>query len=316
MSAKKLICILLCVFMAAVFFGCGADKPETEQSTTGAAEEPAGNGVNLIEKLNSLAATDVELGIAGKYNAFADIADGKTDPDLTGRWITADGSSIYTYNEDGTSTAEIEGMGLSEVKYTCIEANGRKIICEESEMIGDVEEGTTTLTFTAYSIENDALYMVPVENVNPDFSSSQNALIVFYRADENGKIDAALSANPVDINVLNGKWSCEKGEVTIENGVLTYGESSYNLSFDGKGQLVAEKDGESTTYSFNISQLKQYEGEEGEADSQATATTCFGIYYTGADENDKPNLLPLLSDWKAEFDWDSYYYNASFELEQ
>lgn len=52
------------------------------------------------------------------------------------------------------------------------------------------------------------------------------------------------------------------------------------------------------------------------ADSQATATTCFGIYYTGADENDKPNLLPLLSDWKAEFDWDSYYYNASFELEQ
>ena len=37
-----------------------------------------------------------------------------------------------------------------------------------------------------------------------------------------------------------------------------------------------------------------------------------GVSYTGADENDKPNLLPCMTDWAAEYDWNEYLFNASF----
>ena len=39
-----------------------------------------------------------------------------------------------------------------------------------------------------------------------------------------------------------------------------------------------------------------------------------GVSYTGADENDKPNLLPVLTDYKTEFEYDSWYYSGSFKL--
>ena len=42
-------------------------------------------------------------------------------------------------------------------------------------------------------------------------------------------------------------------------------------------------------------------------------TTRLGLYYTGADENDKPNLLPLLDDWKTDYQWEDWYYSGSFE---
>ena len=40
-----------------------------------------------------------------------------------------------------------------------------------------------------------------------------------------------------------------------------------------------------------------------------------GISFTGADENDKPNLLPVLEDYKTEYGYDSWYYSGSFKLQ-
>ena len=40
-----------------------------------------------------------------------------------------------------------------------------------------------------------------------------------------------------------------------------------------------------------------------------------GLYYTGADEDDLPNLLHLMDDWKTDYAWDTWYYTGSFELQ-
>ena len=57
--------------------------------------------------------------------------------------------------------------------------------------------------------------------------------------------------------------------------------------------------------------MKDYDYEDR---TQFTESTMMGVSYTGADENDKPNLLPVLSDYKTEFGYDSWYYSGSFKL--
>ena len=161
-------------------------------------------------------------------------------------------------------------------------------------------------------MENDALYQVIVEEVNEDYTSSYSSLVTLYRADETGSAAASIAKNPIDLKALNGTWkSDEKGGFTLEDGVLTLGADNYNVSFDEKNQLVVEKDGQSTAYHMAVSLMKEYDYEDR---TQFTTSTMMGVNYTGADENDKPNLLPLLTDYKSEYDYDSWYYSGSFKL--
>ena len=300
---KKHLCVFLCVLMTAAFAGCGA-------------KNAAPAGVDITAKLNALMVTDQALGIAGKYTKLSDIADGSIDADVVGTWITADGDMTYAYGEDGTLKVTSEQFGDSEIPYTCVTIGERKILCEEMELDPEyydgAEEGDTQISYTAYSVENDALYQVIVEEVNPDFTSSMSALVTLYRADETGSAAAAIAKNPINLQVLNGTWTSEKGSFTIEDGTLTFDEDSFKVSFDEKNDLVVEKDGQSTTYNMALSVMKEYDYEDR---TQFTANTAMGISFTGADETDKPNLLPLLDDYKTEYGYDDWYYSGSFKLQ-
>jgi len=273
-----------------------------------------GKEVNLRDKLESLMTSDDALGIKGKYSALADITDGKVDKDLVGTWKTADGETSYTFGEDGTAKATSE-YGDSEVKFTCLTLGEYKVMCEESEMeSSDVDGNTTTSTVVSYStydVDNDALYFTNVEDTTDEnMDSSQYALMTMYRADESGSIDAAVAKNKIALDSFAGTWASEKGEITIADGTLTVGDDVYDISINDKGKLVVDKDGAFTEYSVNISVRKQYEGED---KTQSTETTALGLYFTGADENDKPNLESVLDDWG---EFMPNYYSATFDLQK
>ena len=273
-----------------------------------------GKEVNLRDKLASLMVTDDALGIKGKYKALADITDGSIDKDLVGTWKTADGETSYTFGEDGTAKATSE-YGDSEVKFTCLTLGEYKVMCEESEMEStDVDGNTTTSTVVSYStydVDNNALYFTNVEDTTDEnMDSSQYALMTMYRADESGSIDAAVAKNKIALDSFAGTWASEKGEITIADGTLTVGDDVYDISINDKGKLVVDKDGAFTEYSVNISVRKQYEGDD---KTQATETTALGLYFTGADENDKPNLESVLDDWG---EFKPNYYSATFDLQK
>jgi hypothetical protein len=296
---KKALSIVLCLLMVVSLFGCGMS---------------VGKEVNLRDKLESLMVTDDALGIKGKYKALADITDGSIDKDLVGTWKTADGETSYTFGEDGTAKATSE-YGDSEVKFTCLTLGEYKVMCEESEMeSSDVDGNTTTSTVVSYStydVDNDALYFTNVEDTTDEnMDSSQYALMTMYRADESGSIDAAVAKNKIALDSFAGTWASEKGEITIADGTLTVGDDVYDISINDKGKLVVDKDGAFTEYSVNISVRKQYEGED---KTQSTETTALGLYFTGADENDKPNLESVLDDWG---EFMPNYYSATFDLQK
>ncbi len=296
---KRFFCVMLCVLIAAACTGCGAKKS-------------ASTGVNLIEKLTALMVSDQTLGIAGKYVKLTDIEGGSVDADLVGAWITADGEMTYTYGEDGALKVTSELYGDSELPFTCITIGDYKILCEEMELSPEyydgAQPGDTQLSYTAYSVENDALYQVVVEEVNEDYTSSYSSLVMLYRADESGSAAAAIAKNPIDLNALNGTWeSDDKGSFTLEDGVLTLDGDSFNVSFDEKNDLVVEKDGASTVYNMAVSVTKEYDYEDR---TQFTAHTAMGLSYTGADINDKPNMVAVMD----YYEYNGWYYSGSFKL--
>ncbi|MBR5619453.1 MAG: hypothetical protein IKW76_06945 [Clostridia bacterium] len=301
---KSIFCLILCALLVLSFTACKA-KPSGK------------SGVDVVEKLNSLTVSDKTLGIAGKYAKLSDIRDGSIDKDLVGTWTTADGDMTYIYGEDGVLQVKSETYGDSEMPFTCLTVGGYKILCEEMELSSEfydgAQEGDTQLSYTAYSVENDALYQVIVEEVNEDFTSSMSALVTLYRADDTGSAAAAIAKNPIDLQSLNGTWTSEKGSFTIEDGTLTLGEDSFDVSVDAQNRLVVEKDGQSTAYNMAVSSMKEYDYEDR---TQFTASTALGVSFTGADENDKPNLLSVLDDYKTEYDYDSWYYSGSFKLQE
>ena len=300
---KKILCAILCFLLAASLFSCGQGSSE---------------GVDLRAKLSSLMASDEALGLKGKYETLDDIKDGAVDPDLLGIWKTADEETTYTYTQDGTAKAEVKTYGGAEVKFTCITVDHYKVICEEVPMISSDSEGNQTesivISYSAYQVENDALYLVNVEDTTDEnINSSQYAIIVLYRADENGSIEAALAKNKTSLDTFNGTWSSEEGEFTIQNGKLKIGKDKYDVSVDAKNRLVVGKGESASAYSANISVMKEYDYED---HSKTTESTALGLYFTGADENDKPNLISVLFDWKTEYQWDTWYYSGSFQLEK
>ena len=302
-TVTKIVCMILCAVIAASCAGCGAKKPPSA-------------GVNVCDKLASLMVSDQKLGIAGKYTKLSDVEGGGIDADLLGTWVAADGEMTYTYSKDGVVKTASETYGDSEATFVCLTVGDYKILCEEvalsPEYYDGAQEGDTQLTYVAYSVENDALYQVIVEEVNEDYTSNMSALVTLFRADDTGSAAAAIAKNPIDVKALNGTWaSDDKGGFTIEDGVLTLGEDSFKISFDEKNQLVVDKDGQSTAYHMAVSIMKEYDYEDR---TKFTESTGLGISYTGENENDKPNLLPVLTDYKAEFDYDSWYYSGSFKL--
>ena len=293
-TMKRVLCAILCVLMAAAFAACGAKK-----------------GVDIAAKVNALMVTDQTLGIAGKYTKLPEVEGGSIDADLVGTWVTADGDMTYTYGEDGTLKVTTELYGDSELPYTCVTIGEYKILCEEMqldpEMYEGAKEGDTMLSYTAYSVEKDVLYQVVVEEVNEDYTSHTSALVTLYRADESGSAAAAIAANPIDIKSLNGTWVCDKGSFTIADGTLKLGEDTYTISLDEKNDLVVEKDGKSTAYNMAVSVMKEYDYEDR---TQFTASTGLGISYTGAGENDQPNLASLMES----YEYNGWYFSGSFKL--
>ena len=296
---KKVLSIVLCFVLAASLFGCGMS---------------VGKEVNLRDKLASLVTSDEALGVKGKYSALSDITDGSVDKDLIGTWKTADGETSYVYNEDGTVKASSE-YGDTQTKFTCLTLGEYKVICEETEMESEDADGNTTtstiVSYSTYDVDNDALYFTNVEDTTDEnVDSSQYALMVMYRADESGSVDAAVAKNKVALDSFTGTWASEKGEIKIADGTLTLGEDIYDISMSDKGKLVVDKDGSFTEYSVNISVRKQYDGED---KTKATETTALGLYFTGADENDKPNLESVLDDWG---EYTPNYFSGTFDLKQ
>ena len=302
-ALKRVACAIICILVAAGFAGCGAKE-------TGSA------AINIAEKLNSLMVSDKTLGIDGKYTKLSDIEGGSVDQDLVGTWLTADGDMCYTITEDGVEKITSDTFGDSEIPFTCVSIGTYKILCEEMELSPEfydgAKEGDTQISYTAYSVENDAMYRVIVEEVNDDYSSTYSSLVTLYRADESGSAAAAIAKNPIDLQSLNGTWTSEKGSITIKDGTLSLGADSFRISFDEKNDLVVEKDGVSTVYNMGISSMKEYDYEDR---TQFTETTAIGLNYTGADENDKPNLLSVLDDYKTEYGYESWYYSGNFQLQ-
>ena len=299
---KKVIGFVLCLAMVASLFGCSVSF-RTE--------------VNLRDKLSSLMVTDEAAGVKGKYTALSEISDGSVDKDLVGTWKTADGKTSYTYSEDGTVKASTE-YGDNEAKFTCLNAGDYALICEELQMTSTDESGnetaSTVISYSSYLVENDVLYFTTVEDTTDEnMDSSQYALIVMYRADENGSTESAMAKTNISLDSFAGTWVCEKGEITIDDGKLTCGDDEFDIAMNDKGQLTVERDGEQTAYAVNISVRKQYDDAD---KTQSEETTAMGLYYTGVDETHKPNLLAVMDDWKAEYQWETCYYSAVFDLQQ
>ena len=292
---KRIVCAALCLLLVLSYVGCAAKKTE----------------VNVIEKLSALTVSDEELGIKDKYAALSDVTGGSVDAALVGKWVSADGKTVYTYAADGTQKIESEDYGSFDAKYTCLTCGDYRILCEEVPMTSTDVDGNTTestaLSYTAYSIENDVLYMAVVEEHDPMFTTNQTALVSMFKADSSGSADKAVAKNPIALSCLNGTWETEKGSITIKAGAVTCNGESGKLSFDDSNRLVVELDGKTTAYGMSVTILKDY-GEN-------TETNVLALSYTGADENDRPNLLPVLDDWKTDYGWDTWYYTGSFKLQ-
>ena len=199
---KRLLFAALCLVLLLSCVGCSAKKP----------------GVDLRVKLDALTVSDEDLGIKDQFSALSDITGGSIDDALVGRWVSADGRTSYTYAADGTQKIESEDYGNFDVKYTCITCGDYKILCEEVPMTSSDAEGnateSTALSYTAYEIENDVLYMAMVEEHDPMYTTNQTALVSMFKADGSGSAARSMAKNPIDLSCLNGTWVTEKGSFT------------------------------------------------------------------------------------------------------
>lgn len=318
---KRVIASLVSVLMLTALVSCGNTKTEETSSAASDAKSSVDvsvNAVNIREKLSAMIVSDKELDLVGKYNSIADIKDGENDSALIGNWSSSDGSIKCTFDENGVMKMESTMLdSASDVKYTCLTLGDRHIICEdlpvETNDDSDDTAESTEVSYVSYVVENDALYLLDIESTTDEGTTSYiSSLITLYHADDNGSIDDAIAKNPIDLNSLYGSWTSDNGDVTIDENGLTLDKDTYKLSFDEKNQLVAEKDGNSTVYQMTLGYSKNYKNaEKTEVEDEKYALS---LTYTGADENDKPNLVNVMTDWKTEYGWESWYYNTTFFL--
>lgn len=315
MRSNKIIALVTVLLMtAALFTACGTQEGSPSEET---------GPVNLIEKLDSLMTTDRELGIEGKYQLTSDVSGGKIDPELTGTWKTPDGDITYIYNEDGTTKVSTTLYGGDEMDsvYTTIEAGGYKVLCEDSDFYSygegsDEPEITRVITYFTYDITGDALYMVPVEIMGDIYTSNSASVTVLYRADENGDVTEAIKANPISLDSVKGDWNLDEKHVSIsEEGIkIDKGpkelDTEMSLKINDKNKLVVTMGDKETEYDWSISFTKYY----AEEDKAEISESYYGLLmnYIGEDEKDKPNLLPVMSDWKTETGYEDWLYSVNF----
>ena len=312
----KYLALALALIMAfACLAGCGGSQGE---ATPEGGEGAEGGEVNLISELDSLVATDEELGLAGKYENFEDITDGEIDEALVGSWQSASGDMIYEYGEDGTAKANLVQYSITnEVPYTCVKAGDKNVIIEKVEyMDGSDTEDQYALMMTSYKIDGDVLYMTTVEEMaDPNITSNYSSLVVLFRMDENGNVPEG-AGSVFTLDALNGEWTTDEGlTITIADGTIAIkgaeglAEDPMPAHFDETGKLVIEANGAETAYNFGIAQAKVY--TDGRDSATAEYSYAMSLTYTGADENDVPNIKGAMMDWHSEYDYDDYYYSLN-----
>lgn len=325
---KKLICSVLCVVMAISFIGCGKDKSDSKKEND-KDKAVVSKEVNAREMLTTLFKTDEELGLKDKYKKFSDI-DGSIDEELVDEWISANGEISYEFTDDGIITISTKDYGDSKANYTCLTIDGRKIMCvqeidedseesdkeesaaEESENESSDEEAY--IGYMSYKIDNHTLYMVSVEDTTDEESNSSYAqLIKIYRKGKDGKAEEALEKNTITVDSYEGTWTSDEGKFTIKDGKLTVGEDTYDVSINEKNELVVGKGDSASAYQMALILAKKYDSEDR---TKVTTNIELSIYYTGEDENDKPNLASVLEGWNKEYSWETYYYSGDFILEE
>ncbi|MCR5794509.1 MAG: hypothetical protein K6G61_04085 [Solobacterium sp.] len=291
--------------------GCAAVLALSALAGCSSGSKAEASGTDLKEKLKALTATEKELGLEDRYASAADIQDGSLDPELIGTWKTAKGDLTYYFLEDGTAYAESADYGSSEpLPYTCITLDDRKIICEEMSGISYGEDGSEEeffqMSYFAYQIENDALYLVAVDSPQEYTNSSANTVIALYK-------DGSETKPAVSVKSLYGKWTGDYGTIVIDENGLTVKDGpddvngTYAVSVNEQGDLVVEKDGRSTVYPFALAYCRDYSDT-----LEVTGTEyALALYYIGTDENDRPNLAGVMSDWHAEYDYDEFRFDFS-----
>lgn len=309
---RNRFCILLSLVMVFVMTGCAGNE------TAGGGDSGAGEngGVNLKDMLTELYVSEEQLDLSDRYTSTEDIPDTFIDPELAGTWKTADGSTSYTYREDGTATFSAELYGDNESTFTCFVSKGYNIIASDLEMIdySDEEEKTIpVVTYESYKIDNDALYFTAVESLDEYASQSITQIVVLYKADENGDISESLSRNPVAAESFYGEWTCsdeEESRFTIDaNGFTPEGGKTLPVTVSEKGRLVIGNSDDSTEYSAAIALERLYDSTEGQ--KVTGENFVLGIFYTGRDEKDRPNLADLMEDWHAAYGYERFYFSLN-----
>ena len=301
--------ILAAVCAAALLAGCSSKGSGSETVTP---DTPADTeGVDLKDMLSVMSKTERELGLEGKYEAVADIQDGTIDPELAGTWTSKKNGVTYHYQEDGQSWAESEYGNSDPLPYTCITVEGYKVVAEEMKGTSYKEDGTTeeylAITYTVYTVKDGILYIVPVDSVDEYTTFSVNQVIAFTKEGSDVKENVSLKT-------VYGTWETDEGgTIVIDEKGLSVTEGSdelsgpYPVSVNEEGELVIDVNGTKTAYGFAIAMTREYEngeqvGEPGYA---------LSLSYTGKDENDRPNLADIMTDWHAEYDYEQFLFNLS-----
>lgn len=306
------IIALVCtsIMVMSMLAGCGASKEQ------GSSEAPQ----DKKELLMSMMTSEEELGITGKYNKVADITDGTVDPELVGVWKTADQSFTYHYNEDGTAYFESTDYGNSDpAPFTCITVGNHNLICQETTMTDfsdDAQEESTVMSYDTYKVADDVLYEVVVDSVQEGITYVSTSLVTLYKADDSGDISKALSNNPETTEYLYGEWNYEDGTITIDDKGMTVTGGPDELCLaplpiriTEDGCLEVEAKETTTKYRFNLTLNTEFKDDsKKEIEKQEYG---FNLFYTGADEDDRPNLDEIMEDWNKDYGYEEYLYNLT-----
>ena len=301
---KKILCSVLCLVMTVSLFGCKNAVFNKE--------------VNARDMMEQLVRTDKELGIKGKYEKIKDIKDASVDGDVVGKWILASGEATYNFTEKGKLKAKMKDYGSQESKFTCFEADGVKVLCIETTDEEEDEDGKKTeeigLDFMTYTIENGVLYMMSVEDTtDKERTSAYSQLIRIFRADDKETGKKSVAKNKLTVDSFDGKWTSDDGKFTIEDGKLTLDKKEYDLSFNDKNELVVSDGKKENSYSVSITLRKEFDEKD---HSKVEEKYQMGIYYTGKNAKDKPNLKSVLTDWHSEYQSEDFYYSGTFETDK
>ncbi len=316
---KMLFAVVLAIVMVFSFAACGGSGSGDGSGSSGDATV-----LDPQEMIKSLFALTTDLGLDNTLTDISGIEGGTVDEDLVGTWISADGEYSYIYNEDGTSKFSYPAYGMDQDStFTCVTADDKKVLCENTTMSNYDSDGNVVeepvVSYTSYKVENDALYMVSIDTLDDITTSTYSSLIMLYKADENGDISAALAKNPVSPEAFYGEWT-DNSEVNLtidENGMTvkdapeSIGSDPMTISSNDKGNIVIECNGVSTEYDYAYSLNREYSQEE----PKEVESEIFGLnlFYVGADENDRPNLADIMTDWHKEMDTDDFRFSMNLE---